>query len=450
MTNHAVMTHRFSFLRPSAPHQLPLATLPQAGRPLGKQLTTLFNARPVPSARLWCSLLLLAVLPLTTIPVGADDWPQWRGPQRTGISAESGWLTTWPDAGPKVLWKASVGKGFSSFAIAKGRVYIMGNRDDIDTIFCFDTETGREIWKHVYPCQLYPKAFEGGPLSTPTVDGDRVYTLSKFGDTFCLDAQTGRVIWQRKFNAPAATRADYAVWWGFAGSILVSGDKLILPVGTAGLALDKLTGKTLWDNGPGYSGYSSPVPFTAGSQPCFALVSGHEVVAAAADTGHVLWRLPWKTTWDQNAADVIVFDNKLFVSSGHGVGSALFDISSGQPVQIWRNKNMRNFLSSSVLWKGALYGFDDKQLSCLDWKTGDVRWTLEDTGLGSLILADGKLIALQESGRLLIIEASTNSSKPLARAQPLSGRCWATPVLSGGRIYLRNALGDVVCLDVRH
>ena len=120
----------------------------------------------------------------------------------------------------------------------------------------------------------------------------------------------------------------------------------------------------------------------------------------------------------------------------------------GKPVEVWRNKNMRTYLGTCVLWKGALYGFDDKQLRCLDWQTGEVRWTRPETGLGSLILADGKLIALQENGTLLVVEATAEACRILAQARVLSGRCWTVPALAGGRLFLRNAVGDVLCVDV--
>ena len=401
--------------------------------------------------RLTISLSMLCVIVLVN-HARADDWPQWQGPMRNGTSRETNLNWSWPSAGPKVLWKTSLGKGFSSFAVAKGRVYTMGNCDNVDTVFCLDTETGKEFWKHSYPCDLYPKAYEGGPLATPAIDGNRVYTISKFGDCFCLDAQTGRVIWSKKFEPPTATKADYRVWWGFAGSIAVTNDRLILAVGTAGVALDKLTGKMIWDNGPGYSGYSSPVLFNIGPQQCLAYVSGHDVVAADVKSGQVLWRIPWRTTWDQNASDVIVHEGKLFVTSGHDVGCALFDISSRKPVQIWQNKNMRTFLGNCILWKGCLYGFDDKQtnqMRCLDWQTGEVRWTASGLGLGTLILADGKLVALQEDGTLLVAEAQSDAYKPLVKARVLTGRCWTVPALSDGRLFLRNAAGDAICLSVR-
>ncbi len=393
--------------------------------------------------------LLIIFLCIAASNSMAADWPGWRGLSHSGISSETGLNLVWKTNVPKIMWKASIGKGFSSFAVAQGRVYSIGNSDDVDTVYCLDAKTGKEIWHYSYPCPLDPKAFEGGPLSTPAVDGNRVYTLSKFGHCFCLDAKTGRVIWQKKFEPPVATEADYHVWWGFAGSIVVAGDRLILPVGTAGVALNKLTGKVIWDNGPGYPGYSTPVLFNNGQTACFAFISGHEIVAGEVGTGRVLWKIPWKTTWDQNASDVIISQGMMFVSTGHGVGCALFDISREKPVEIWRNKNMRTYLSTCVLWKGFLYGFDDKQMSCLDWKTGDVKWTVPDLGIGSLILADGKLIALTENGMLITAAATSQKYQQLGQVQILDGRCWAMPVLANGRIYVRNAVGDVVCVDVK-
>lgn len=395
------------------------------------------------------SSCVAALAMLLILPAGADDWPQWRGPQRNGISAESGGLSPATGAEPVVLWQASVGTGFSSCAVAQGRVYTLGNQDETDVVRCLNSETGQELWQYRYPCALYPKAFEGGPLATPTVAGDRVYSLSKFGDCLCLDAQTGRLVWSRKFEPPVATKADYAVWWGFAGSILATRERLLLAVGTAGVALDPLTGEVLWDNGPGYPGYSSPVAFRIGPQSCFGLVSGHEIVVAQADNGRVLWRIPWKTTWDQNAPDLIVEDGKLFVSTGHNTGCALFDLTATPPIAVWRNKNMRNYLGSCVLWEGNLYGFDDKQLRCIDWQTGAVRWTLPDTGLGTLLLAGRRLLALQEDGTLLTLEATPEACRPLGRTKILTGRCWSAPALANGRLYVRNAAGVLVCLDLR-
>jgi len=356
----------------------------------------------------------------------------------------------WPEAVPQVLWEAEVGHGFSSFAVAGGRIFTMGNSDDQDSVYCFDAATGEVLWKHTYACPREPLSYEGGPSSTPLVDGGRVYTLSKFGHCYCLSAQTGGVLWERKFERSTAGSDDYRVDWGFAGSPLVVGEKLILPIGTAGLALDKTTGQTLWDNGPGRSGYSSPVPCTLLGREAFILLSGHEIVGVDSGSGEVLWKIPWKTTWDQNAADVIVDGDRLFSSTGHGVGCAQFDLSVNPPGVIWQSKSMRNYLNSSVLWDGSLYGFTEekRQLMCLDWESGDVRWSQEGLGQGSLILVDGKLVILGERGKLVIAEATPEAYRPLAEAEILSGRCWTAPAFADGRLYARNATGEVVCVQM--
>jgi outer membrane protein assembly factor BamB len=324
----------------------------------------------------------------------------------------------------------------------------LGNKDNQDTVVCLDSTNGKEVWKYTYACELDPKAFEGGPLSTPTIDGSRLYTLSKFGHCFCFDAKSGAVLWSRKFAPPVLTKADYHVWWGFAGSMVIVGQRLIVPAGPAAVCLDKMTGDVLWDNGPGHPGYSTPVLFKNGSRESFALVSGHEIVAAEVQTGKVLWKTPWKTTWDQNASDVLVSDGRMFVATGHGVGAASFEISGEQPVRLWSNKNMRTYFGNCLLWKGHVYGFDDRQLRCLDRTTGDVKWSAADQGLGTLILADDKLIVLTENGTLRVAKAIPEAFQPVAEAKVLEGRCWSTPALANGRLYLRNAAGDAVCLDL--
>jgi outer membrane protein assembly factor BamB len=379
----------------------------------------------------------------------AADWPGWRGASRNGASPETGLNWAWPAKGPKVLWRATVGKGFSSFAAAAGRVYTMGNTNNVDTVFCFDAETGRAIWQHHYDSELIPLSYEGGPSSTPLVADGRVYTLGKSGRAFCLEAETGRIVWTNQFAKPPTTKEDYGVWWGYAGSPLAVGDHVIFTTGITGSAFDKKTGAARWQSAPGRPGYASPVPFVSGAETCYAFLSGHELVAAKAATGEGLWKTPWRTTWDQNAPDVLIDGTQLFVSSGHNVGCALFELSSGQPVQIWRNKNLRNELASSVLYQGRVYGFDAKQLACVDWKTGDRQWVGPENGFGSLILADGKLLTLLENGTLQIVNAASDALRVVAQTKVLDGRCWTAPALADGRLFLRNAAGDVVGLDLR-
>ncbi|MBI5821015.1 MAG: PQQ-like beta-propeller repeat protein [Verrucomicrobia bacterium] len=382
-------------------------------------------------------------------PVRVEDWPQFRGPSRNGISRETGWTWHWESGGPKVLWRASVGEGFSSFAVAHGRVYTLGNSNHTDTVFCFEAATGKVLWQHRYPCDAQPLSYEGGPGATPAVDGRCVFTFSKSGDLFCLDAETGKVVWKKKFELWPRHEGDWSNNWRYAGSPLVIGDRLFLGIGQAGIALNKNTGAIIWQSTAGHPGYSSPVPFPTPAGPMLAFFSGHAVFGVEALSGRQLWSVPWQTQWDLNAADPIISAGKMFVSSGNGVGCALFDISATPPRELWRNKNIRNMMNSSVLWKGLLFGFSAEWLSCVAWDTGEEKWRMGGLRKGSLILAGDQLLLLSEKGKLVVAEPSGDAFKPLAEAQVLGGRCWTTPVLSGGRIYVRNAVGEVVCLDVR-
>lgn len=400
--------------------------------------------------RTGCLLRLLLVFgcTLAVVPVDAADWYRWRGPDLNGISQETGWSTTWPAAGPKQLWRARVGVGFTSITVANGRAYTMGNQKDRDTVYCFDAATGREIWQHTYACKLDPKYYEGGPGGTPTVDGDRVYTLSKFGHLFCFDAGNGRVEWSRQLVDDLGVRVPT---WGFSTSVLVDGDALFLNVGSHGTALNKATGEVIWTSGTGESGYATPVPFTMGNQKALAIFATRSLVAVDPANGNVLWSHPWRTNHDVNAADPIIQDDLIFISSGYNRGAAVLRVDAGKPAIVWENRNMRNQHNNSVLIDGAVYGFDgdsNSDFRSVDFKTGRVNWSQRGLGKGSLMAADGKLIILSERGELVIADADPAAFRPQARAQVLGGRCWTQPVLSHGRIYCRNAAGDLVCVDV--
>lgn len=380
----------------------------------------------------------------------AADWPQWRGPDQNGISKETGWSAKWPASGPKQLWKAQVGQGYSSFAVSSGRVYTTGNEKDQETIFCLDANTGVEIWKHTFDSKLDPKYYDGGTSATPTVDGERVFTINKRGLVQCLDAIKGGVIWSK--NLPEELKIKIPEW-GFAGSITVVGGNILLNVGTAGTMLDKLTGKVVWTSGTDVSGYSTPILFDANGERAALFMIKQDAVAVKTTDGKELWRAPWKVSYDVNAADPILTGGKLFVSAGYNRGGALFDVTATPAKQVWENKNMRNHFNPSVLLGGNLYGIDgdstktDSALRCVDFQTGEIKWT-EKTGFGSVTAADGKLIVLTSKGELLVADASPANFKPISRTQALGGKCWTTPVLANGKIYCRNSAGQVICLDV--
>ena len=227
-----------------------------------------------------------------------------------------------------------------------------------------------------------------------------------------------------------------------------AGGERVAGLARAGAAFRKSDGAVVWQSPAGHPGYSSPVPFRAGPVEAVAFFSGHAVCGVEGASGRVLWQIPWKTLWDLNAADPIIRGNRMFVSSGNGVGGALFDLGTTPPRELWRNKNLKSTINSAVLWQGYLYGFNDTHLSCLSWETGEEQWSTRDLQKGSLLVAAGQLLLLGETGKLVLAEANPKAYTPRAQAQILEGRCWTTPVLVGGRLLARNAAGQVVCLKL--
>ena len=385
------------------------------------------------------------------LAAGAADWPQWRGPDCNGISKETGWQGRWGASGPKVAWSNSLGTGFSSISVSKGRVYCMGNRADSDFVFCFNAEDGEELWKYSYPAPIDAKMFEGGPCCTPTVDGGQVFTLSRRGLVLCLTADAGKLVWQadvEKMDFPMPT-------WGYAGSACIEKDAVLFNVGAAGIAFDKNTGKVLWQSDKKAPGYSTPVPCIVDGRKIVAMVGAQTVVGIDPTSGSVVWSYPWQTSYDINATDALVSGNRVFVSAAYAHGATVFEVKDGQTTKIWESKEMRNHINSSILIDGYVYGFDgdaeasDGQLRCLDFRTGETKWSTK-LPAGSLIAADKRLIVLTSKGELITAEVSTQEFKAISRSAVLTGKCWTPPTLANGKIYCRNASGELVCLDVSH
>ncbi len=380
----------------------------------------------------------------------STDWSQYRGASREGISSEKGWSSSWKES-PKVLWSAELGTGYSAVSVVGGKVFTAGNKDNTDTIFCLDVATGKELWKHSYPCKQDWGGFKG-TRATPTVDGAMVYTLSADGELFCLDIATGKPAWS------VDLKKDYQAkppMWGLACSPLILDKMVIVDVGLT-IALDKATGKLLWKSEAFEAGYSSPMPFTMNKEQYIACFNATGLcVFKVSDGKQVGSVLRWKTSWNVNAAMPIIMGDKIFISSGYGTGCALVKVSPSGLEQLWKSKTMCNQVNTSVLLDGCLYGFrgdvnkkGSGKLVCIDAATGAAKWEQGGFDTGSVMLADGKLIIQAEGGDLVIADASPAAYKELARANVLSGVCWTMPVLSGGKIFCRNSEGKLVCLDV--
>jgi outer membrane protein assembly factor BamB len=406
----------------------------------------------------------LAAIPLLALATAAAtpslfaaDWPHWRGPNYNGISDETAWKATWPAEGPKLLWKAATGTGFSSITVANGKAYTMGNfksPDDTeeDVVFCFNAETGAEIWKFKYECPLAPQHYEGGTLATPTIDGNAVYTISKKGHVFCFSADKGEVLWKTNIVDDLKIQPPT---WGFSGSGYIHKDLVIFNVGAAGIAFNKKTGAVVWKSDNKASGYSTAVPFTVDGKSGIALMTMQEIQAINPENGAILWSYPWKTSWEINAADPIFSGSKVFFSSGYNHGATVLEIKDGKLTPVWENKQMRNHFNSCVLVDGYLYGIDgeagDKAtLKCIEFATGTVKWTQQGVGSGSVTVAGKKLIILSNTGLLMTADVTPDAFKLNSKAQVLSGKCWTVVTLANGRLYCRNNKdGNLLCFDVK-
>jgi outer membrane protein assembly factor BamB len=390
----------------------------------------------------------IALLALGASFATAADWPNWRGPTHDGISTEAGWKIS---AEPKTLWEAEVGLGFASFVVAGDRVLTSGHADGKDTVWCLDTATGKVLWKHEYPADLGDKFYEGGASNTPTLDGDKAYHLSRWGDLFCFDSATGKVLWSK--NVQKETEANLPDW-GFAGAPLVRGDLLILNVGKAGLAVEKASGKIVWKSEPESAGYSTPYPITRDGKKLVVIGSSDAYTAVQVADGTPVWSYRWATRYGVNATDPILSGGSLFISTGYNKGCTLIKLTSSQPEKIWESKVLKNQFNSSVLIGDHLYGIDGDQnsrcsLKCVKFADGKVAWEEKSIGFGSLMAADGRLIILTEKGELVIAGINPEKFDEQTRAQVLSGRCWSAPVLANGRLFVRNAPGKVLCLEAK-
>ena len=330
-------------------------------------------------------------------PAKGADWPNWRGPKYDGISAEK-----LPRDLPKALpvaWTTEVGTGFCTVSVQGDRVLTMGNSKGKDTIWCLNAADGRVLWKYTYDCPLDPRYYEGGPGSTPTIFDESVYTLSKKGHAFRLDLKTGKVIWGRDLIKDHGFKLPE---WSFAGSPFIYKDLVILSVGRQAVALSMKDGTTKWMPSTETSGYATMVPFRGEEHLYF---SAKSLMGISLKNGAAKWAYPWKGL---NAADPVSLGNhRLLISSS--IGTTLLDLSSGKPIEKWKQRNLRWYFNSGVVIGDHVYSIHGTthrptELVCTELKTGKTIWSEEQYGSGGLIAARNDVIVF-DKGTLTIFEA---------------------------------------------
>lgn len=410
-------------------------------------------------------ICLIISLVYATAALYAEDWPCWRGTNGDGISRETTWNPQALLSGAKVLWTANVGQGHSTISIKDGLLFTQGSRliekDGKNLyeegIFCLNAETGALIWDYRYPS--IPMA-HAGPRSTPAVEGNHVYTLGSKGHLFCFDAGTGDVIWKRDL---VAERLSGNSKWGFSTSPVVVEDRVILNVGSAGLALDKTSGKPLWKSGLPSWGLSTPVLTEIGEQKIALLNTEYTLYAVDIANGNVAWTYPWAYC----DADPVLIKDTIYLFGGKPGKKrcrALIRISDGTLVKEWKQGRMNVAFQSWIIPNSYGFGitWDKKRhhFQCFDWKAGKVKWEQRLDDWAAFSMANGFILLIEAKGDLVILRASPQSyqevsrasvfdmkrSKSLPEEQPLT--CWTAPVLCHGKVYIRNTYGEIACVDM--
>jgi outer membrane protein assembly factor BamB len=386
-----------------------------------------------------------AVLLGVTAIHAATDWPQWQGPDRTRISKETGLRKEWPASGPPVVWTAiGLGSGYGSMAIAGDRVFLQGARGRTSVVIALNRADGKEVWSKALGA--YETNDRGpGPRGTPTVDGDRLYVLSENGDLACLKID-GTEVWRRNILSDFAGRQ---LQWLISESPLVDGPHVIVSPGGPGagmVKLDKMTGKTVWASKDlsDPAGYSSVIAADVQGVRTYMTFTAAAGVGVRASDGKLLFRYPRAANRTANIATPIFSNNKVFFTSAYGTGGGLLDLTAhnGEVTskEVYFTLNMKNHHGGVVLVDGYLYGFNDSILTCLEFATGNVMWRDRSVGKGSVTFADGSLYIQGENNVFGLAEATPSSYREKGRFNiPDKGLpSWAHPVVSDGRLYVRN------------
>ena len=403
------------------------------------------------------ALLALATLSSATF-ANNFDWPQWRGPDRTDVSKETGLLKSWPEGGPKRVWLyENAGAGYSGPAIVTGKFYILGTREAGEILLVLDANTGKELGATRLD-SIHDDNRGDGPRGTPTVDGDRVYAMTGRGTVACVNATTGKVLWQVTMQSLGGETPN----WGYSESVLVDGPRVICtPGGSKGAlaALDKMTGKLIWQSkeftDPAH--YSSIVPARINNTAQYVQRTEKTVVGISATDGKLLWEtsFPGRTAV---APTPIVRDNEVYVTAGYGAGCKMVRIEPGNKVTVvYENKVMKNHHGGVVLIGDYVYGHNDLAWVCQNFKTGEEVWNHATFRKGAIAAADGMLYCIEEGrGLVALVEASPTGWKqhgqfkldPQTKIRAARGGIWTHPVISNGKLYLRDQ--DLIhCYDIK-
>jgi|GEM_PF-223739 len=447
------------------------------GKPEGEEARLASGPMPgatpgSPGRRPWETMflvLLLAALPVAA--AAADDWPGFRGPQRDGVSTETGLLRAWPEGGPKELWRVPLGEGFSGIAVVGERLYTLFVDGGAEYAAAFRVADGKEIWRRKLD-EKFVDAWGNGPRATPTVadgvEGGVVYAVSSFGQLVALKASDGTELWRFDYNTLGPIVDPYTIAgavppgeekmtgkFGHSSSPLVVGDLLVTYPGAmpekAMALFDRHRGELLWTGLANGSGHTSPQLVEIGGRRQVVQILPNEILALDPATREVLWRHPWAIV--TVAQPVFVPPDKIFAATVNDHGGELFRVipppRDGAPYRtesLWKVRTMRNSWNSSIYHDGYLYGFDNATLRCLDAESGELQWAKRGYGKGTLTLADGLLFVFTDRGVVHMAAATPEGFTPTGTVKVFEdGPTWTATSVAGGRMFLRNTV-EIVAL----
>lgn len=388
--------------------------------------------------------------------VEEPDWPQWRGPDRNGVSSETGLLQQWPAAGPPVVWSISnLGEGYGSLAVKGDRIFVQGVERGNSVVFSLDRQSGKTVWTSVLTRSMQQDR-GNGPRGTPTIDGESIYALAENGELACLRRQDGSKIWRRNILQDFRGRNPH---WLLSESPLIDDDRAIVTPGGQDaciVALEKSSGETVWTSRELRDGaaYSSCVLGDVGGVRVVMNLTERAGVGVRAADGKLMWRYDRVANRTANIATPVFHEDKVFYTSDYGTGCALLGLRSQSGAvsadEIYFNREMMNHHGGVVVWKGYLYGFSGSILTCMGFATGKLAWKDRSVGKGSLTCADGHLYLLSENNVAGLAEATPEGYREKGRFSiaDQGWPSWAHPVVCGGKLYLRNQ-GMLTCYNVK-
>ncbi len=394
-------------------------------------------------------MALIACLALSLLAPQDQDWPQYRGPQRSGAVANADWS---PTGRPEPLWTAQVGKGYSCPSIADGLLVTMGFDESagLDRILCLDAISGELRWDFEFPATDEPSYHGGGTLTTPTIRDGLVYCLNRNGKFHALELASGELVWEQDYGAELGLEKTFH---GFSASPLLEGDSIYLQLGGMVICLDAESGEIIWQTEDrGDLSYSNLLLLDAAGQPALGAVLAMNFVLLSRENGTVIQEYPWRLKGNavHCAQPLAIGEDRIFLSTAYNKGCAMLQVGSdGAMTSLWASRVMRNKVTACVQYEDHLYGFDESMLRCIDLD-GNAKWRVRGMGLGSLSLAGDRLLILNSDGELIVAEANSEEFREISRQKVLDdGVYWTMPVLVDGLIYVRNSLGDLACLDHR-